>query len=174
MTNLQDPCEIRLLREGDLPVLFKSFNELGWKKPLSLFKEYLNEQTKGNRLVWVAYRGTSLAGYVTLKWESLYLPFKSESIPEISDLNVLPSFRNQGAGTRLLDKAETAAYERSNRVGIGVGLYADYGSAQKLYVNRGYIPDGRGVTYNYQHVSPGKKVRLDDDLILWFIKNLAP
>ena len=114
-----------------------------------------------------------LAGYVTLKWESHYLPFKKQVIPEIVDLNVLPAFRNQGIGSKLLDEAERSAFERSNIVGIGVGLYPDYGSAQRLYVKRGYIPDGRGVTYKYQPIPPGETVCLDDDLIFWFTKGTA-
>ncbi|HCE6154635.1 TPA: N-acetyltransferase, partial [Legionella pneumophila] len=61
-------------------------------------------------------------------------------------------------------------------VGIGVGLYGGhdggYGQAQRLYVNRGYIPDGLGVTYGYKPTVPGQTYPLDDDLILWFTKKL--
>ena len=39
---------------------------------------------------------------------------------------------------------------------IGVGLYNDYGRAQKLYVHLGYVPDGHGVTYAYQSIVPGE------------------
>ena len=76
----------------------------------------------------------------------------------------------------LLDVAEREAVNKSNVVGLGVGLYGGpdggYGAAQKLYVNRGYIPDGKGVTYNYQSVTPGNNYSLDDDLVLWFTKQL--
>ena len=61
-------------------------------------------------------------------------------------------------------------------VGIGVGLYAGedggYGAAQRLYIKRGYIPDGQGVTYNYEPTMPGNSYPLDDDLVLWFLKRL--
>ena len=66
--------------------------------------------------------------------------------------------------------AELEAVKKQNKVGIGVGLYDGYGSAQRLYIKRGYIPDGLGVTYNYNHVTPGANVCLDDDLVLWFTK----
>ncbi len=76
----------------------------------------------------------------------------------------------------LLDIAESKAATRQDTVGIGVGLYAGedggYGSAQRLYVKRGYIPDGKGVTYNYHPTTPGKSYFLDDDLVLWFTKTL--
>ena len=42
-------------------------------------------------------------------------------------------------------------------VGIGVGLYPDYGSAQRLYIKRGYLPDGHGATYNYESNMGGLK-----------------
>lgn len=61
---------------------------------------------------------------------------------------------------------------KSNIVDIGVGLYPDYGSAQRLYIKRGYMPDGHGATYNYEYVTPGKEYPVDDDLALWFTKKL--
>lgn len=116
--------------------------------------------------------GEKFAGYVTLKWQSDYKIFADDNIPEISDLNVLPSFRKKGIGSALIEKCETYAVKRSNIVGIGVGLYPDYGAAQRLYIKRGYIPDGHGATYNYEYVTPGKEYPLDDDLVLWFTKKL--
>jgi hypothetical protein len=44
------------------------------------------------------------------------------------------------------------AATQSPVVGLGVGLYNDYGNAQKLYIKKGYVPNGYGVTYNYQAV----------------------
>ena len=93
-------------------------------------------------------------------------------IPEITDLNVLPPFQNQGIGSKLLETAEMEASKRSSVVGIGVGLYKDYGAAQKLYIRRGYIPDGRGIIYNYEPMLPGSTVEIDDNLVLFFTKRL--
>ena len=44
--------------------------------------------------------------------------------------------------------------QRSDHAGIGFGLYADYGAAQRLYIKRGYIPDGRGAHYGTSPVFP--------------------
>jgi GNAT superfamily N-acetyltransferase len=99
--------------------------------------------------------------------------FKDQHVPEIMDLNVLPSYRNKGIGTRLLEVAEQLAATQSPVVGLGSGLYDDYGNAQKLYIKKGYIPDGYGVTYNYQPVIPGDNAPVDDDLVLWFTKNIS-
>ena len=83
---------------------------------------------------------------------------------------MLPEYRQRGIGTRLMDAAEELAFSRSPAVGIGVGMYADYGAAQRMYVRRGYVPDGRGLTYNNRVVEPGETVCVDDDLVLHFTK----
>jgi len=84
-----------------------------------------------------------------------YQPFRLSKIPEILDLNVLPPHRNSGIGSKLLETAETMASTQTI-VGIGVGLYDGYGEAQKLYIKRGYMTDGLGITYNYQPYCSGK------------------
>lgn len=165
---------IRPLIKEYIVAISEAFNQMGWNKPVSLFELYLKEEEEGERLVWVASVHDQFAGYTTLNWQSDYPSFKEQNIPEIMDLNVLPSFRGMGIGSLLLDTAEKEAGTRSEVVGIGVGLYTGedggYGAAQRLYVKRGYIPDGKGVTYNYQPTIPGNSYRLDDDLVLWLTK----
>lgn len=79
-------------------------------------------------------------------------------------------------GSLLLETAEKGASTKSEIIGIGVGLYAGadggYESAQRLYIKHGYIPDGKGITYNYELTIPGNSYPLDDDLVLWFTKKL--
>ena len=113
------------------------------------------------------------AGYVTLVWQPSYPPFRAEGIPEIQDFNVLPAFRRRGIGSALMDAAESAAAERTGVVGIGVGLDPDYGPAQRLYVLRGYVPDGRGIAWRDSTVSYGEQVIVDDDLVLYFTRLLG-
>jgi GNAT superfamily N-acetyltransferase len=167
---------IRDLSQEDIPNVVEAFNSINWDKPAALFEQYVTEAEIGGRLIWMAHIDNKFAGYLTLKWKSLYQSFSDQTIPEIMDLNVLPSFRNMGVGSMLLDTAEAAAASKSDTVGIGVGLYAGedggYGAAQRLYVKRGYIPDGRGVTYNYRTITPGNSYSIDDNLILWLTKKL--
>lgn len=168
-------CE--LLSPAHIQAISEAFNEIGWNKTASLFEGYLKEQEAGERLIWVAHVQDEFSGYVTLKWRSSYPSFKEQNIPEIMDLNVLPHYRKMGIGSLLLDRAEKEAATRSQIIGIGAGLYAGadggYGPAQRLYVKRGYIPDGKGVTYNYEPTIPGNSYALDDELLLWFTKKLS-
>lgn len=174
---MKSQIQIRPLIREDIVVISEAFNKIGWNKPLSLFEGYLKEQEAGERLVWVAHVHDEFAGYVTLKWRSSYSSFQEQNIPEIMDLNVLLRYRKMGIASLLLDTAEKEAATKSPIIGIGVGLYAGadggYGPAQRLYIKRGYIPDDKGVTYNYQPTIPGNSYPLDDDLVLWFTKKLS-
>lgn len=170
---MKNQIQIRPLIREDIVPISEAFNKIGWNKPASLFEEYLMKQELGDRLVWVAHVHDEFAGYVTLQWRSQYQSFQEQNIPEIMDLNVLPSFRKMGIGSLLLDAAEKEAATRSDTIGIGVGLYTGedggYGAAERIYVKRGYIPDGKGITYNYEPTIPGNSYLLDDDLVLWFV-----
>ena len=163
--------KIRLLEDKDVGLISEAFAQIGWDKPVSLFEGYLSEQKAGHRLVLVAYVGDEFVGYLTIKWESSYPPFKRDHIPEIKDLNVLPQFRRRGIATALLKEAEKRVGERSSIVGIGVGMSPDYGAAQRLYAILGYIPDGRGLFLVDRHVRSGDSVSVDR-LIQYLTKTL--
>jgi GNAT superfamily N-acetyltransferase len=157
---------IRMMDESDPETISAAFTAIGWHKPPTLYQRYLAEQEEGRRLAFSAEWRGEFAGYVTLLWISDYSPFAERQIPEVCDLNVLPLHRRRGVGNALLDRAESAASARSRVVGLGVGLYADYGAAQRIYVRRGYLPDGRGIMYRNQPVEPGATIRIDDDATL--------
>ncbi len=167
--------EIRELTPCDVDEIVAAFGAIGWAKtkPVSLYERYLEERDHGQRVVWVAFVDTAFAGYVTVNWESLYPPFREASTPEIQDLNVLPQLRRRGVGSALLECAEHGITDRSGVAGIGVGLGEAYGAAQRLYVQRGYVPDGRGVTYRYRTLREGDETRIDDEILLWFTRKLG-
>ncbi len=69
-----------------------------------------------------------------------------------------------------MDAAEKIAFSYANRVYLGVGLHSGYGMAQRLYAQRGYIPDGSGVWYGAKVCEPYTSCRNDDDLNLYLVK----
>ena len=163
---------IRLLESDDIPEIAKAFRQLGWDKPALQYERYLMEQVLEIRDVYIAFTEERFVGYLTICWISSYEPFRREKIPEIVDFNVLPKFRRQGIGTQLMDKAESEIAKVSPIAGIGVGMTPDYGAAQKLYVLRGYVPDGRGLHYKGHYIKYGEEITVDDNLALHLTKEL--
>ena len=161
---------VRTFRPGDVDLLAAAFET--WPKSRELFVDYADRVAAGSIDLLVGEVDGSLAGYLLILWRSSYPPFAASGIPEIADFNVLPWARRRGVGGALMDEAERRAGRRSALVGIGVGLYVDYGSAQRMYVRRGYLPDGAGVVIDGASARPGSMVRLDDSPALMFTKRL--
>src|SRR5918996_1776058 len=153
---------IRLLESQDISDIAEAFQHLGWNKPASQYERYLMEQAEKIRDVYVAFTQEEFAGYLTIRWSSSYEPFRKENIPEIVDFNVLPKYRRQGIGTQLMNKAESEIAKVNPTAGIGVGMDPDYGAAQRLYVLRGYVPDGRGLHYRGHPIKYGETLTVDD------------
>ncbi len=166
---------VRQATADDIPVLNAIALAQNSRKAPDYFTRCLEEQAAGRRLVFVAGQGDSApVGYGMLNFHAQYALYKRLGIPEIQDLNVMPDARKQGLATAIIDRCETIARERGcEHIGISVGLYADYGPAQRLYVRLGYVPDGYGVTYDRQTVRPGEMRPVDDDLCLMMVKKLA-
>ena len=169
---MESEIQIRALQAADVEPIVAAFEAAGWPKPRSQYERYLVEQDDGERAVLVAVAGADVCGYGTVVWEPDYPPFLIARIPEIQDLNVLPRFRRRGVATRLMDEAERIIGERGRVAGIGVGLYDDYGPAQRMYVLRGYVPDGRGAVHRNLPVRGGETVRADDDLVIHLTRRL--
>ncbi|MDQ0115354.1 GNAT family N-acetyltransferase [Paenibacillus harenae] len=163
---------IRSMNENDPLNISNAFANQGWHKPAELYEKYVNEQAAGLRASLVAETNGQFAGYVNIVWQSDYLYFKERCIPEIQDFNVLIKYRRLGIGTLLMDKAEEIVGKDSELAGIGVGLFSDYGAAQSMYVQRGYIPDGQGIYRNGEYLRYGQQTIVDDDLNLYFVKKL--
>ncbi|HJQ28955.1 MAG TPA: hypothetical protein VJ827_06415 [Rubrobacter sp.] len=48
----------------------------------------------------------------------------------------------------------------------------DYGAAQRLYVLRGYVPDGMGLALDGRPVRRGDRITIDDRLVLYMTRVL--
>lgn len=170
---VMSPITIRPLEPDDLALIAKTDGGPAWNAAPPLWQQYLADMAGGERDVLTAFDGGDLVGYGSLVWRSDYPPFAAEQIPEINNLVVADRARNRGIASRLIGHFEQLAVAKGRHlVGIGVGLYADYGAAQRLYAKLGYQPDGRGITYAGKHAIPDQTVSVDDDLILWLTKSI--
>lgn len=163
---------IREMLKSDIDLIFKNFKEQSWNKPKEQFEEYYREQKSEKRFVLVVELSGDIAGYITLKPSANQGPFANQNIPEIIDLNVFKKYQNQGIGNKLLDAVENRASGYSDTVCLAVGLHSGYGNAQKIYIKRGYVPDGSGVWYKDRPAEPYQNYCNDDDLVLYMSKKL--
>ena len=162
---------IRKMIESDIKHLFQGFINQGWSGREEILARYFLEQESGEREVLVAEIDGAVAGYVTILPSAKHGPF-AEVYPELSDFNVFEPFRNQGVGNQLLEEAEKRVKFVSSKVTLGVGLHSGYGPAQRLYIKRGYIPDGTGVWYRNQPLEMNATIQNNDDLVLYLSKDL--
>ena len=168
-----DGLRIRPMVASDIAYFTDAFLRLGWQDRRATLARYYTEQNHAARAVLVAERIGEPVGYLTLLPRAEEGPFAGKGWPEIKDFNVLPPFRRRGVGNRLMDCAEALAKKQSDYVTLAVGMYEGYGSAQRMYVKRGYIPDGSGLWYGEKHLEPYEDCRNDDDLNLYFVKRLT-
>jgi ribosomal protein S18 acetylase RimI-like enzyme len=161
---------VQTLVTKDISDLAAAFLPTVWKTQAAYFQQFIGMQEQGERVFLLARDNGKIAGFVTIRWQSGYPPFAEQGIPEINDLRVLEGFRRRGVGTALMDEAEMRIFERSPMAGLGVGLYADYGNAQRMYARRGYVPDGRVIFYRDRPVPPRNSVLVDDNLVLYMAK----
>jgi GNAT superfamily N-acetyltransferase len=166
--------DIRELEAADLPRIAAADGGPAWHGGIEKWRGRLLDQANGKRIVLVAADGAEILGYGSLLWASGYPPFRNAKIPEINDLVVAEKHRKRGIATGLIQELEKrACAARRPKIGVGVGLYADYGPAQRLYVHLGYVPDGSGITSHDLFVPAGHSVTVDDDLALWLVKPLV-
>ncbi len=128
--------------------------DVAYGKAISIVAEYL-----GNPAGYVSV-------YINSDWGSL----GGKGYSEIIDFAVLEKYRCKGVGTTLMDIAEKIAFKYSDTVYLGVGLHNGYGSAQRMYIKRGYIPDGMGVWYGDKVCEQYADCKNDDDLNLYLYK----
>lgn len=163
----------RYITQNDIDDIILNFTEQGWEKPRSIIENYVFEQERGMRIVVVAEKADKIAGYVTLLPEAEdAVPFIERKIPEIKDFIVFKKYQSQGIGNQLLACIEKEAAKFADEICLGVGLHAGYGAAFRLYIKRGYIPDGTGVWSGDVQAPPYAMIENNDDLVICLSKKL--
>lgn len=165
---------IRDMEYADAQTIVDAEIAQGWDAEgrLEKYQQRLEDQKQGKSISLVAECDGSPVGYINLCPDSDRGAFGGKGYPEIIDFGVLEKYRNRGIGSILMDVAEKIAAKYADIVYLGVGLHSGYGSAQRMYVKRGYIPDGSGIWYQDKVCEPYEACQNDDDLVLYFSKEL--
>lgn len=158
------PCDAQIITCAEIAQ--------GWHQTIEKYEMRLRHQAEKKSIALVAEYKREIAGYVNLYPNSRNGPFADQGYPEIVDFGVLETYRKNGVGTKLMDIAEQIASEYSDTVYLSVGLHSGYGSAQRMYAKRGYLPDGSGVWYRDEICPQYADCCNDDDLVLYLSKAL--
>lgn len=169
----EDGLLIRDLEERDAQPLAEAEQAQGWHTEPEKFLMHLQDRAEGRAVALAAECDGKAVGYINVYFQVPKGPFAGKGLPEIVDFGVLQAYQRRGIGARLMDAAEGIAARLADAVCLGVGLHNGYGSAQRMYVKRGYIPDGSGVWYRGRPCTPYDTVYTNDDnLVLYLSKRL--
>ena len=164
---------IRDMQPSDAPVFTEEERAQGWNADIGKYLTRLKDQAEGRAVSLVAEYEGHPAGYIHVYPDSPWGALGGKGLPEIVDFGVLEKYRRRGIGSRLMDCAEAIAARFAGTVYLGVGLHNGYGCAQRMYVLRGYVPDGSGVWYRNKPCTPYDTIYTnDDDLVLYLSKKL--
>ena len=161
---------IRDLQQSDAQIITDEEIAQGWDASVEKYEMRLRHQAEGKSISLAAEYKGSVAGYINVYPNSEWGAFANRGYPEIMDFGVLAKYRRKGIGSKLMDIAEQIAFSYADVVYLGVGLHSGYGSAQRMYVKRGYIPDGSGVWYRDEICGQYADCCNDDDLVLYLSK----
>lgn len=163
---------IRSMKPEDAGIFFDTYLSYDWHPDIKTYENYYTEQEEGQRKVFIAEYEGEVCGLCTLVLNPTEGPWAGMGYPEIVDLCVFFHIHNKGIGTKLLDVAEQEAAKLSDTVYLAVGVHSGYGAAQRIYVKRGYLPDGSGVWYQGKQLEQYAPCVNDDDLLLFMSKTL--
>ncbi|MDE6874455.1 MAG: GNAT family N-acetyltransferase [Lachnospiraceae bacterium] len=165
---------IRDLQESDAQIITDGEIAQGWdgEGRLEKYLMRLKDRAEGRSVALAAEFHGAVAGYINIYTDSKWGAFAGLGYPEIVDFGVLVKYQRRGIGSRLMDAAEKIAGDHADTVFLGVGLHGGYGSAQRMYIKRGYIPDGSGVWYGGKVCGQYENCCNDDDLVLYLSKKL--
>lgn len=135
-------------------------------------KNQLENQREQQCSALLALYNGEIAGYVFLYYKCRWGGLANCGLPGVIDLIVFEKYRKKGIATVLMDIAENIAKKYSDKVYLDVCLSSEYGPAQRLYVKRGYVPDGKGVYYEEKVCKTNAICRNDDELTLCLVKEL--
>ena len=163
---------VRDLERADADIIAAGEVAQGWNATPEKYLTRLKDREAGHAVALAAEWRGHVAGYVNVYPGGNGGAFAGSGWPEIVDFGVLEKYQRRGIGSKLMDVAEQIAARYADTVYLGVGLHSGYGNAQRLYVKRGYVPDGSGVWYRDAVCPQYAPCMNDDDLVLYLYKRL--
>lgn len=163
--------DIRIMDYDDIPLICKADSDESEETVKYLKRQLKNQENQECSALLALYKG-EIAGYVFLYYKCRWGGLANCDLPCIIDLFVFEKYRNKRIATALMDVAEEIAARHCNKVYLDVCLNSEYGPAQRLYVKRGYIPDGKGAYYEEKVCETNAICKNDDELTLCLIKEL--
>ena len=130
-----------------------------------------SQDEKRSQALLALYNG-KIAGYAFLFYKLKWGGLGYMELPGIADLMVFKEYRRRGIASKLMDVAEKLANKYSDKIYLEVCLNSDYGAAQRMYIKRGYVPDGQGVYYESKVCPVDAQCKNDDELTLCLVKEL--
>ncbi len=156
----------------DIPMIMQAEGDMSEEFKDYLHTQLINQEDKKECTALVAVSNEIVLGHVFVYYSCRWGAYKNQGMPSIVDLKVFPPYRNLGVATKLLDEAERIAAKYHSQIYLDVCLNADYGAAQRLYVKRGYVPDGKGVYYEETICPLNGQCINNDELTICLIKQL--
>ena len=164
--------KVRSMVPEDAKVFYDMYLSYGWHPQLETYENYYKAQEAGERIMFIPEYEGKVAGICTLVLKPSEGPLAGKGWPEIVDFCVFFHLHKKGIGNKILDVVEAEAAKISDHVFLAVGVHSGYGAAQRIYVKRGYIPDGTGVWYQGKQLDQYAPCVNDDDLLLFLSKEL--
>ena len=168
----EGPIRIRSMVHEDAKIWYDTYVSYDWHPQMETYENYFKDQEEGKRLVFVPEYEGKAAGICTLLLKPEEGPFAGNGWPEINDLCIFFHLHKRGLGNKVLDVVEAEAAKISDHEFLAVRVHSGYGPAQRIYVKRGYIPDGSGVWYQGKQLEQYAPCVNDDDLLLFLSKEL--
>jgi GNAT superfamily N-acetyltransferase len=136
--------EISPVTPADVTYLETTFSDWGARQK---HKERWQRQQQGEVVYLIARLHSVPVGHALLKWQGAAEPHiaaqYNASCPDLEDLFVLATWRNQGIGAQLIQATEELVRNQgSGQIGLSVGV--ENPAARRLYERLGYRDAGFG------------------------------
>lgn len=112
------------------------------KRDFQAFARYLQQAQRDECAFLVALDDGQPAGYCLVYWQSEFIDFSKQNIPEIVDLVVAQDYRRQGIGQQILQEIERYVLKKSPHK-VGLMVLESNIEAKSLYQKSGYLEISR-------------------------------